>query len=110
MPSYVPAVFHLKCIKERLDKRWPTAKINFNFAKCPLCRVWVDHPQVAGDMKSVKALMKRVEGAAVERLRLENGRKDKAALAKHGAFHLYLAFSHRQIPFNSFQCGSPAVC
>lgn len=77
-------MFHLKCVRERLDKQWPTARIGFNFAKCPLCREWVDHHQVAKQMKDIKVLMKQVEGAALIRLRLENGDKDKAALAKHG--------------------------
>jgi hypothetical protein len=52
--------------------------------------------------------MKRVEGAAVERLRLENGHKDKAALAKHGAFHFYHACLLPST--HSFYGGSPAMC
>jgi hypothetical protein len=37
-------VFHTSCLEMKLEKRWPTARISFTFASCPLCGVEISHP------------------------------------------------------------------
>ncbi|KAJ1480753.1 hypothetical protein T484DRAFT_2779102 [Baffinella frigidus] len=46
--------FHLHCIQKRLEKKWPTARISFAFADCPLCQRNVDHPSLDGAMRQVR--------------------------------------------------------
>jgi len=58
-------------MKERLKKQWPTPKISFTYATCPLCNVWVDHSEVQGAMRQVHALRRKVEASAMERFRIE---------------------------------------
>ena len=69
--------FHLHCLQKRLEKRWPTARISFDFANCPLCQQRVDHPSLLGAIRVVRALEKKVRDAALERYRAEG--LDKAA-------------------------------
>jgi hypothetical protein len=63
--------FHMHCVKERLKRKWPTPKISFSYAKCPLCIDWVDHPECNGAMRQVHELRTKVEAAALERYRVE---------------------------------------
>mmetsp|Transcript_24731 Transcript_24731/g.38840 ORF Transcript_24731/g.38840 Transcript_24731/m.38840 type:complete len:435 (+) Transcript_24731:337-1641(+) len=64
--------FHLHCIKKRIDNKWPTARISFSFCKCPLCSAWIDHPELTSSLKKATKLRNRVEGAALQRYRLEH--------------------------------------
>ena len=63
--------FHEHCLKQRLIKQWPTPKISFTYATCPLCNSWVDHPHLEGMMRNVHTLRSKVEAAALERFRIE---------------------------------------
>jgi len=92
--------FHLLCVRQRLEKRWPTAKISFSFAECPLCRVWVDHPQLKAPLNEIKKLQKLVQDSAVQRLKLEGRHKDKAGLQKYKGSVVDLAMSK----YNYYQC------
>lgn len=31
-------VFHFTCVKSKVKKRWPAARITFGFSECPLCK------------------------------------------------------------------------
>lgn len=53
-----------------MEKKWPTARISFNFADCATCKAPVAGEFVDSAMKSIYKLKTKVITAAVKRLRL----------------------------------------
>merc|ERR1711964_581297 len=39
-------IFHYNCIREKLQRRWPGARITFSFLNCPLCNGEISHKAV----------------------------------------------------------------
>eukprot|EP00475_Leptophrys_vorax_P034482 TRINITY_DN5569_c0_g1_i1.p1 TRINITY_DN5569_c0_g1~~TRINITY_DN5569_c0_g1_i1.p1 ORF type:complete len:1052 (+),score=271.57 TRINITY_DN5569_c0_g1_i1:49-3204(+) len=62
--------FHSQCLKERLSRKWPGARIGFKFLLCPLCSKEMEHPSVAAELAEVRKL-KEIVGAKVKE-RVEN--------------------------------------
>lgn len=42
--------FHVSCVKQKLSRRWPGARITFGFLTCPLCHTLMDHPALFAAM------------------------------------------------------------
>lgn len=38
-------IFHEKCLKSRLEVRWKTPRMSFNFCKCPVCKRFMALPK-----------------------------------------------------------------
>ena len=37
-------IFHVACLQKRLEIKWLTPRILFNFCLCPLCKKWINIP------------------------------------------------------------------
>lgn len=37
-------MFHYICMKKKLEVKWLSPRIVFNFCLCPLCKAWLDLP------------------------------------------------------------------
>ncbi|VDM40401.1 unnamed protein product [Toxocara canis] len=62
-------VFHYRCLKLILEKRWNGPRIIFRFMQCPLCKQQIEHPALNDLLVPLKALYDDVASKA--RLRLE---------------------------------------
>jgi len=69
--------FHFSCIKQKVDKKWPGARINFGFLACPLCKADIKHPSLDVTLKPSLDLRDEVQRKARERLKMENMENDK---------------------------------
>ena len=49
-------VYHQQCLVRMLQGRWTGARIAFDFATCPACRVPIEHPMLHEEIESTKAL------------------------------------------------------
>uniref|UniRef100_A0A914Z5E4 RCR-type E3 ubiquitin transferase n=1 Tax=Panagrolaimus superbus TaxID=310955 RepID=A0A914Z5E4_9BILA len=62
-------LFHFKCVKQVLEKRWPGPRILFRFMHCPLCNAQISHPALTALLKPLESLLQDVSEKA--KLRLE---------------------------------------
>ncbi|CAG9534611.1 unnamed protein product [Cercopithifilaria johnstoni] len=62
-------VFHYRCARTVLEKRWNGPRIVFRFMQCPLCKKQIDHPSLADLLHPLQLLYNEVLTKA--RLRLE---------------------------------------
>lgn len=68
-------IFHEKCLKTRLEVRWKTPRMSFNFCKCPVCKRFMALPKesqtdVAILLRNTLHLFVKVQSMAIERLQL----------------------------------------
>ncbi|KAJ4457174.1 putative E3 ubiquitin-protein ligase MYCBP2 [Paratrimastix pyriformis] len=54
-------IFHLRCVREKIAKRWTGYRITFGFLECPLCKQPFEHPALAGDLAPVLELRQKVQ-------------------------------------------------
>lgn len=66
-------VFHIKCVKTNVEKKWPGARITFGFLNCPLCKEEISHPSplLASVLDPMLALKRMISQKAVDRLAFE---------------------------------------
>jgi len=102
-------VFHYTCVKSKLKKRWPAARINFGFSECPLCKHIIEHPALEGDMKPIRDLKAAVQLKASQRLEFEGLSKAKEVTDSSSKF-----FNNREryamdryAYFMCFKCSNP---
>ncbi|XP_052770015.1 uncharacterized protein LOC128209822 isoform X1 [Mya arenaria] len=62
-------IFHLKCIRQVLKKRWVGPRINFNFLRCPICSAKLKHPAIRSMLQSVTGLEEDITDKAMLMLR-----------------------------------------
>lgn len=72
--------FHYVCIKHKLKKRWPAARITFGFSECPLCKDTIDHSSLEEDLKPIRELKILVQQKALQRLEFEGLSKSKEVI------------------------------
>eukprot|EP01087_Luapelamoeba_hula_P013862 TRINITY_DN3_c1_g1_i1.p1 TRINITY_DN3_c1_g1~~TRINITY_DN3_c1_g1_i1.p1 ORF type:complete len:963 (+),score=199.31 TRINITY_DN3_c1_g1_i1:100-2988(+) len=70
-------LFHAKCLKERIEARWPTRYIGFSFLDCPLCHKRMQNANLKDMMAPLLELEAHIKGLGVERLGVEGMSKDK---------------------------------
>jgi len=70
-------VFHYTCIKSKIKKRWPAARITFGFSECPLCKQSIEHPALEEELKPIRELKAMVQQKASQRLEFEGLSKAK---------------------------------
>jgi E3 ubiquitin-protein ligase MYCBP2 len=102
-------VFHTHCLEEKLTKRWPTARISFNFMDCPLCKEQIAHTMLQAPIAQLNRFRDNLEARYTERLKLEGLLADPAIEDAGGAFHGDpLAFSRKHLTyFQCFKCQKP---
>lgn len=64
-------VFHASCLELKLEKRWPTARISFAFATCPLCAEDIYHPLLQRWLEPLAVLQEQLTKRYMERLKIE---------------------------------------
>lgn len=79
--------FHYVCVKNKLKKRWPAARITFGFSECPLCKQMIDHPSLEEDMKPIRELKAGVQLKALQRLEFEGLSKAKELVEPTSKWH-----------------------
>ena len=62
-------VFHYSCVTARLDARWPTPHISFEFMGCPLCSEPISHRVLSKRLKPLNRLRSEVLALASHLLR-----------------------------------------
>lgn len=78
--------FHKKCIETKLKKGHPGARINFDFARCPLCKAAINHVDLAELLKPIRELEDEITIKAMERLKFEGLEKNPEIIEKGGQF------------------------
>jgi hypothetical protein len=80
-------MFHYACVLQKLEAKWPNARVGFDFLACPLCKQSMHHPALASVLQPIKALEKDIQSRALQRLAFEGRDKDPAIVNANGAFH-----------------------
>jgi hypothetical protein len=63
-------VFHFHCAKQRLETRWPSARVSFEFRSCPVCKQNMNSPALKQILAPILELETYVQTKALERYRL----------------------------------------
>lgn len=102
-------VFHYQCILNKINAKWPGARISFEFLNCPLCQTPMDHPALEKPMKEVKELYTHVKQKALERLAYEGRMKDPAIVQASGRFYENPAgfAMYEYLFYMCFKCNTP---
>jgi len=69
--------FHFMCLWQKIDRKWPAARITFGFLNCPLCKTEIRHQALDDITNKYYALKKEIEADAVERVKIEGLQNDK---------------------------------
>jgi len=68
--------FHFMCLWQKIDRKWPAARITFGFLNCPLCKQEIHHPALDDITNKYYELKKEIERDAVERVKIEGLQND----------------------------------
>ena len=99
-------IFHLNCLKRKVEGKWPSPRMTFDFVNCSACKIPItvpDHPELNVFLNKIYALKRDMENKAVEKAKAEGLEKDERMksdpfngdLAKYAVFKCayYLCFS-----------------
>eukprot|EP01083_Nonionella_stella_P296938 1008581_1 len=64
-------IFHFHCVESRIEKRWPGARIGFNFLNCPMCNKEIAHPSLIEHLEPIFAVWQEILEKVQERVRIE---------------------------------------
>lgn len=64
-------VFHCECIRLKLRNGWPTDRITFGFARCPLCQEKIEHEEFAHELSKIAALEQKLVALGSNALQAE---------------------------------------
>jgi hypothetical protein len=80
-------VFHAHCLEEKLAKRWPTARITFNFLDCPLCSQEIQHPLLSAKIHAAYKYREVLESRFLERMKLEGLDEHEALITESSKYY-----------------------
>ncbi|EGC38296.1 hypothetical protein DICPUDRAFT_76110 [Dictyostelium purpureum] len=69
-------IFHYKCCKNVLKKRWSSPRISFGFTKCALCSQTMDHPSLKKYLDPINELYNTIKTKALTRLEINGPEQD----------------------------------
>jgi E3 ubiquitin-protein ligase MYCBP2 len=69
--------FHFMCLWQKIDGKWPSARITFGFLNCPLCKAQIKHPALADITKTYYDLLDTIQKDAIERVKIEGLSNDR---------------------------------
>ncbi|EJW84961.1 hypothetical protein WUBG_04127 [Wuchereria bancrofti] len=81
-------IFHYRCVRTVLEKRWNGPRIVFRFMQCPLCKKQIDHPSVADLLLPLKDLYNEVLSKARLRLEYDGLLQSPAAVSESSELHM----------------------
>jgi hypothetical protein len=73
-------IFHFHCLKKRLELRWNTPRMLFDFCLCPLCKAWIEvdpRNQLFPMLAKYKETFEKIKDMCIKRLKLEDRMKDE---------------------------------
>jgi E3 ubiquitin-protein ligase MYCBP2 len=79
-------IFHVGCMRQRIDAGWPGAAISFSFLNCPLCGVEADHPALEAKTRRMRQLREAVHKEAAAAVVREGMTKDRELCDPAGPF------------------------
>jgi len=79
-------VVHYHCLMQKLEKRWPAARVVFKYLHCGKCNRPIKHPELRRTLHSHEKLKKKVERMALEQLQREGFSEDKRLYEKGGKY------------------------
>lgn len=80
-------VYHYECILNKINKRWPGARITFGFLDCPECRAEISHVSLVNIIQPYKLLKQQIIERATARLQYEGCMKDDALVNKSSRYY-----------------------
>merc|ERR1719148_266575 len=83
--------FHFMCLWQKIDRKWPAARITFGFLNCPLCKQEIHHPALDDITNKYYKLKAEIQKDVIERVKLEGLQNDKRLNEKGGIYHNNLA-------------------
>eukprot|EP00485_Elphidium_margaritaceum_P006820 CAMPEP_0202698210 /NCGR_PEP_ID=MMETSP1385-20130828/11478_1 /ASSEMBLY_ACC=CAM_ASM_000861 /TAXON_ID=933848 /ORGANISM="Elphidium margaritaceum" /LENGTH=810 /DNA_ID=CAMNT_0049354861 /DNA_START=95 /DNA_END=2527 /DNA_ORIENTATION=+ len=79
--------FHFLCLWQKIDRKWPAARITFGFLNCPLCKQQIHHPALEPVTKQYYDLYAEIEKDAIERVKIEGLQHDKKLTDPNSPYH-----------------------
>ena len=80
-------IFHYNCILNKLNKKWPSARITFNFLNCPLCKKEMCHESLNNIKKEHIKLKNDIIKMGIERLKFEELLNDPRLTNKESRYY-----------------------
>ena len=80
-------LFHFMCLWQKIDRKWPAARITFGFLNCPLCKQEIHHPALDDITNKYYALKAEIQKDAVEHVKIEGLHKDKRMTDKDSQYY-----------------------
>ena len=63
--------FHVSCTRARLNAKWSSSRISFEFMRCPLCNVKMQHPLLTDLLRPMYHMESEVRQLSLQRLEFE---------------------------------------
>jgi len=80
-------VVHYHCLMKKLEKRWPAARLVFNYMTCGECKKPIKHPELRKILNPHEDLKRKVERMALDQLKREGFDNDKRIHEKGGKYY-----------------------
>jgi len=79
--------FHFMCTWNKIERKWPAARITFGFLSCPLCKQEIHHEAVEEMSKKFYQLKDQIRTDSVERLKIEGLDNDPRLTDPNSSYH-----------------------
>lgn len=102
-------VIHYHCLMQKLEKRWPAARVVFNYMTCGECKQPIKHPELRKSLYQHESLKSHVEKMAIKQLKREGLGNDKRLHEKGGKYYnnMELFAMDRLAYYICFKCKKP---
>lgn len=102
-------VFHYHCCKNILIRKWPDARITFNFTLCPVCKEPMNHPLVEPLLVPIEAIRDEIKRKAAVRIEYDGLKNDPMITNPESPFHKNpLAYAMEKYAYYMcFKCAKP---
>jgi E3 ubiquitin-protein ligase MYCBP2 len=74
-------------VQKKLESRWPSARVGFEFRCCPTCKLGMEHPALAAQLAPILELERGIQTKALQRLKYESKDKDTEVTAPGGDYY-----------------------
>ncbi|KAL4472349.1 hypothetical protein ABPG72_002832 [Tetrahymena utriculariae] len=89
MRSKCGHIFHYSCLKKRLEVKWLSPRIVFNFCLCPLCKQWMElapDSDLYDMIEDNRKLFNTIKDKSIKRLKHEGREKDEKLIKKESPY------------------------
>ena len=101
--------FHFKCVWDKIERKWPAARITFGFLNCPLCKQQIEDESLREITDQYYKLKAQIQKDAVERLKIEGLANDKRIKDPNSPYYNNInKFAMDRLAFyKCFKCKKP---